>query len=134
MSPLYEALRGRGGLEPRGFNRRAATNLPARTLAILSRKNRSWHFPWSCLTSFEHDAGGTTEILRLFFGDQEVVIEGGRLALLLPEISDLRLESIHEVLPGAEHSVAENAPLIRRVTVGRRGAHGADDSSRSAPS
>jgi hypothetical protein len=80
---------------------------------------------------FEYDAGGTTEILRLFFGEHEVLIEGTRLALLLPEISELRLESIHEVPPSAEHTVAENAPLIRKVTVRQRGERGAGEPARA---
>ena len=131
LEPLSEALCARRGLDPRAFNRRAVTDTPARTLAVVSCAQRSWHFPWSCLVCFEYDAGGTTEILRLFFGVHAVLIEGTRLALLLPEISELRLQSIHEVPPGAEHTVAENAPLIRKVTVRQRGERGAGQPPRS---
>ena len=134
MSSLQDALRARRGLDPRAFNLRAATDTTPRTLAVVSCAQRSWHFPWSCLTCFEYDGSGATEALRLFFGEQEVVIEGMRLALLLPEISALRLESIHEVPPGAEHAVAENAPLIRKVTVLQRGERSAGQPPRSVSS
>ena len=92
----------------------------ARTLAVVSWKKLSWHFPWSCLTKFEHDGSGVPEILRLFFGTEEVVVEGKWLALLLPEISALRLESICEMPPGEEDLVGENTPVIQKVTVGKR--------------
>ena len=117
MSTLQEALRDRRGVDPRAFIRRSLTSAPVHTLAVVSWKRRSWHFPWSCLTRFEHDGSGVPEVLRLFFGEQEVVVEGKRLALLLPEISGLRLETIREMPPGADALAGEDEPQIRQVTV-----------------
>ena len=117
MSVLHQALRERHGGEPRSFVRKDPIGTPVHSLAVVSWKKLSWHFPWSCLTRFEHDGSGKLEVLRLFFGAQEVVVEGKRLALLLPEISALRLQAIHEPPPDSETIAGTNEPVIQRVRV-----------------
>jgi len=117
MSVLQQALRDRLGGESRSFIRKDLPGAPVHSLAVVSWKKLSWHFPWSCLTRFEHDGSGKPEVLRLFFGVQEVVVEGKRLALLLPEISALRLKAIHEPPPDSEVIAGPNEPVIQRVRV-----------------
>jgi len=117
MSTLRESLRERQSVEPRAFSHRSLAHKPVHTLAVVSWKRRSWHFPWSCLTRFEHDGGTEPEVLRLFFGELEVVVEGTRLGLLLPDISELLLEAIRELPPGSDALVGESEPLVRQITV-----------------
>ncbi len=117
MSTLQKALVEQRGVALRGFIRRTPVDTPVHTLAVLSWRKRSWHFPWSCLTRFEHDGGGTPETLRIVFGEFEVVVEGARLGLLLSEISSLRLDSIRELPPGAALIAGENEPAVGKVTV-----------------
>ena len=117
MSTLQEALRARQGGEPRSFVRKDLPGAPVHSLAVESWKKLSWHFPWSCLTGFQYDGSGVCDVLRLFFGVQEVVVEGKRLALLLPEISALRLKTIHEPPPDSEAVAGTNEPVIQRVRV-----------------
>jgi len=117
MSVLHQALRERHGGEPRSFVRKDPIGTPVHSLAVVSWKKLSWHFPWSSLTRFEHDGRGKPEVLRLFFGAQEVVVEGKRLALLLPEISVFRLQAIHEPPPDSETIAVTNEPVIQRVRV-----------------
>ena len=117
MSILHEALRARNGGEPRSFVRKDLIGTPVHSLAVVSWKKLSWHFPWSCLTGFQYDGSGVSDVLRLFFGAQEVVVEGKRLALLLPEISALRLQAIHEPPPDSEAVAGTNEPVIQRVRV-----------------
>jgi hypothetical protein len=117
MSTFTEQIRERRALEPRTFSHRSVAFKPVPTLAVESWKKRSWHFPWSCLTRFEHDGSTVPEVLRLFFGEQEVVVEGTRLALLLPDISNFLLEAIRELPPGFDALVKEGEPLIRQLTV-----------------
>jgi hypothetical protein len=120
MSTFTEQIRERRALEPQTFSHRTVAFKPVPTLAVESWKKRSWHFPWPCLTRFEHDGSVVPEVLRLFFGEQEVVVEGTRLALLLPDISNFLLEAIRELPPGSEALVREGEPLIRQLTVQRQ--------------
>jgi hypothetical protein len=120
MSTFREQIRERQALEPRTLSHRTRAYQPVSVLAVESWEKRSWHFPWSCLTRFEHDGSTVPEVLRLFFGEQEVVVEGTRLALLLPDISKLLLEAIRELPPGSEGLVREDEPLIHQITVQRQ--------------
>lgn len=117
MTTLHDAFRERRGIASRAFIRRSDTGEPVHLLAILGWDKRSWHFPWSCLTRVECDRSAVPEVLRLFFVGQAVVVEGRRLALLLPEISAMRLESISEMPPGAAEMVGSDSPVIEHVYV-----------------
>jgi len=90
---------------------------PTTAVQIHQTNGESWVLPWSHFISARHERNGNAEKLVLSFTEHEVMLEGFRLMLLLPEIASFRLESLRELPKRYEVQVAETEPFVQRISV-----------------
>ena len=117
MSTLQETLRLRRTAElPDGRSSDSAT-APVRALQIHSWNGEQWIFPWSHFSVACRQGTDESEQLVLTFGNHEVVLEGARLALLLPEIASFHLDSLRDMPADVRSQADQSEPFISRVSV-----------------
>lgn len=117
MSTLQETLRQRRTVGPPNGRSCDSADTPVRSLQIHSGNGEKWVLPWSSFSAARHQGTGESEQLMLSFTNQEVVLEGARLALLLPIIASFHLDCLR-AMPVTYHSQAgDNEPFISRVSV-----------------
>lgn len=97
MSTLKESLLQRRKAELPHSRSCDSAETPVRMLQIDSWNRERWVFPWAHFIAAHHRSTDETEELQLLFADHEVVLNGARLALLMPEIAHFRLDSLSEM-------------------------------------
>ena len=75
---------------------------PTTAVQIHQTNGESWVLPWSHFISARHERNGNAEKLVLSFTEHEVMLEGFRLMLLLPEIASFRLERLRNCQNGTK--------------------------------
>lgn len=93
----------------------AATASPA--LLIQKWDNQSWVLPWSYFLGAHHASTDGGEQLVLSFSLGEVLVQGARLDLLLPDIAAYRLESLRELPEKYREAPSASTPSIREILV-----------------
>ncbi len=117
MSTLHETLRQRRAAEQPSSRSSDSADTPVRSLRIHLWNGEKWVFPWTGFSGACHHGTGENEQLVLSFASHEVVLEGARLALLLPEIASLHLDCLRD-MPAKFRSWADKGePFISRVSV-----------------
>jgi hypothetical protein len=128
MSTLQDALRQRRAAELPNSRSCDSAEAPVRALQIQSWNGEKWVFPWSHFSAACHQGSDETGQLVLSFANHEVVMEGARLALLLPEIASFRLDNLRDMPAKFRSQADKNEPFITRVSV-----RSAVDSQESRP-
>ncbi|MBP6507673.1 MAG: hypothetical protein KA257_08925 [Opitutaceae bacterium] len=117
MSTLQETLQQRRSAEQPSSRSSDSADAQVRSLQIHSWNGEKWVLPWSGFAAACHRGTGEGEQLLLSFANHEVVLNGERLALLLPEIASLHLDCLRD-MPAKFRSLAGNdEPFISRVSV-----------------
>ena len=117
MSTLQETLRLRRTAElPDGRSSDSATE-PVRALQIHSWNGEQWILPWSHFSAACRQGTDENEQLVLTFGNHEVVLEGARLALLLPEIASFHLDCLRDMPAKFRSQASADEAFISRVSV-----------------
>ena len=117
MSTLKETLAERRNGESAVGSTNHLAKGPATAVQIHRTNGESWVLPWSHFISARHERNGGTEKLALTFTEHEVLIEGLRLVLLLPEVASFRLECLQELPKRYEAQTSETEAFLQRVTV-----------------
>ena len=117
MSTLQEALRLRRAAELPSSHSCDSAEAPVRTLQIHSWNSKKWVLPWSGFSAACHQGSGESEQLVLSFANHEVVLDGTRLALLLPEIASFHLDCLRDMPANFRSQAGDNEPFISRVSV-----------------
>ncbi len=117
MSTLQDALRQRRAAEPPDSRTCESAGAPVRALQIQSWNNEKWVFPWSHFSAACHQGSGESEHLVLSFANHEVVLEGARLALLLPEIASFHLDRLRDMPAKFRLQADKGEPFIGRISV-----------------
>ena len=73
--------------------------------------------PWSGFAAACHRGIGESEQLVLSFANHEVVLDGARLALLLPEIASFHLDCLRDMPAKFRSQANKDEPFISRVSV-----------------
>ena len=128
MSTLQDALRQRRAAELPNSRSCDSAEAPVRALRIHLWNGEKWVFPWAHFSAACHQGSGENEQLVLSFANYEVVMEGARLALLLPEIASFRLDNLRDMPAKFRSQADKNEPFITRVSV-----RSAADSQESRP-
>jgi hypothetical protein len=116
MSTLQETLQQRRAAEQPSSRSSDSADAQVRSLQIHSWSGEKWVFPWSGFSAACHQSTGEGEQLVLLFANHEVVLDGARLALLLPEIASFHLDCLRD-MPAKFRSQTDNEPFISRVSV-----------------
>ena len=117
MSTLQETLQQRRAAEQPPNRSSGSADAQVRSLQIHSWNGEKWVLPWSGFSAACHQGTGESEQLVLSFANHEVVLDGARLALLLPEIASFHLDCLRD-MPAKFHSQADkDEPFISRVSV-----------------
>jgi hypothetical protein len=117
MSTLQETLQQRRTAEPPHGRSCDSAEAPVRSLQIHSGNGEKWVLPWSHFTAARHQGTGENEQLVLSFANHEVVLDGARLALLLPEIASFRLDCLRDMPPEPHLRMSQNEPFISHISV-----------------
>lgn len=117
MSTLQETLRLRRAAELPHSRSCDLSAAPVRTLQIHSWNGEKWVFPWAHFSAACHQGSGESEQLVLSFANCKVVVEGARLALLLPEIANFHLDCLRDMPERFRSQAGDNEPFISRVAV-----------------
>ncbi len=117
MSTLQETLQQRRTLEPPHGRSCDSAEAPVRSLQIHSGTGEKWVLPWLHFTAAHHQGTGESEQLVLSFTNHEVVLEGTRLALLLPEIASFHLDCLRDMPAKFRSQADKDEPFISRVSV-----------------
>ena len=117
MSTLQETLQQRRMAEPPHGRSSDSAEAPVRTLQIHSWNGDKWVLPWSHFSAARHQATGENEQLVLSFANHEVVLDGARLALLLPEIASFHLDCLRDMPAKFRSQAGQNEPFVSRVSV-----------------
>jgi hypothetical protein len=116
MSTLQETLRLRRAAELPQSRSCDLSSAPVRTLQIHSWNGDKWVFPWAHFSAAYHQ-GGDNEQLVLSFANYEVVVDGARLALLLPEIANFHLDCLRDMPAKFLSQADKKEPFISRLSV-----------------
>ena len=73
--------------------------------------------PWSGFSAACHQGTGESEQLVLSFANHEVVLDGARLSLLLPEIASFHLDCLRDMPAQFRSQADKNEPFISRLSV-----------------
>lgn len=87
------------------------------SLTIHSWNGEKWVLPWSHFSAACHQGTGENEQLVLSFANHEVVLDGVRLALLLPAIASFHLDSLRDMPAKFRSQADKSEPFISRVSV-----------------
>ncbi len=117
MSTLQETLQKRRATEPPASRSSDSAEEAVRSLQVHSWNGEKWVFPWSHFSAACHQGTGGSEQLVLTFGNHEVILEGARLALLLPEIASFHLDCLRDVPAKFRSQEANDEPFITRVSI-----------------
>ena len=117
MSTLRDALNQRRRAELAHSRSCDSAEAPVRALQIHSWNGEKWVFPWSHFSAARHQTTGDSEQLVLSFANHEVVLDGARLALLLPEIASSHLDCLRDMPAKFRSQADKNEPFISRVSV-----------------
>ena len=94
MTTLKEELQKRRLAEPRVVHSYELAKEPVRSLQIHSWNGEKLVLPWTQFYSATHRIASDGEQLVLGFAKHEVVLQGGRLAILLPKIASFHLACV----------------------------------------
>ena len=130
MSALQETLQQRRAAEQPSSRSSDSADAQVRSLQIHSWNGEKWVLPWSGFSAACHQGTGESEQLVLLFANHEVVLDGARLALLLPEIASFHLDCLRDMPAKFRSQADKDEPFISRVSV-RSASH--SDGDRSAP-
>src|SRR5579871_2443363 len=117
MSTLQDSLNQRRTVDLAHSRSRDSAEAPVRALQIHSWNGEKWVFPWSHFSAARHQTTGDSEQLVLSFANHEVVLDGTRLALLLPEIANSHLDCLRDMPAKFRSQADKNEPFISRVSV-----------------
>ena len=117
MSTLQETLQQRRAAELPSSRSCDSAEAPVRALQIHSWNGEQWVLPWTHFSAARHKGIGESEQLVLSFANFEVVLDGTRLALLLPEIASFRLDCLRDMPAKFRSQAGDNEPFIGRVSV-----------------
>jgi hypothetical protein len=117
MSTLQETLQQRRTAEPPQGRSCDSAEAPVRSLQIHSWNGDKWVLPWTHFSAARHQGTDETEQLVLSFANHEVVLDGARLALLLPEIANFHLDCLRDMPAKFRSQAGQNEPFISRVSV-----------------
>ena len=117
MSTLQEALRLRRAAELPSSHSCDSAEAPVRSLQIHSWNGDKWVLPWTHFSAARHQGTGESEQLVLSFANHEVVLDGVRLALLLPEIASFHLDCLRDMPAKFLSQADKDEPFISRVSV-----------------
>ena len=117
MSTLREIVQQRRAAESPRSRSCDSADAPVRSLQIHSWNGAKWVLPWSHFSAACHQGTGENEQLVLSFANHEVVLDGARLALLLPEIASFHLDCLRDMPAKFRAEAGQNEPFISRVSV-----------------
>lgn len=117
MSTLKESLQQRRIAELPESRSCDSTEVPGRALQIESWNGENWVFPWSHFSAARHQRNSGGEQLVLSFANYEVVVDGARLVLLLPEIAGFRVDTLRGLPAKYELQSNGSEPFIKRLSV-----------------
>lgn len=117
MSTLQETLRQRRTAELPADRSCDSANEPVRSLQIHAWGGDKWVLPWSQFSFAHHEGSCDNERLVLSFANREVILEGARLAMLLPEIAGFRLDCLRDRPAKFRAEADKGKPFISRVSV-----------------
>ena len=117
MSTLQETLRLRRAAELPHSRSCDLSAAPVRTLQIHSWNGDKWVFPWAHFSAACHQGSGESEQLVLSFANYEVIVDGARLALLLPEIAKFHLDGLRDMPATYRSQSSKDEPFISRISV-----------------
>ncbi|MGA3008518.1 MAG: hypothetical protein ABSE59_11575 [Opitutaceae bacterium] len=117
MSTLQDALHQRRRAELTHSRSCDSAEAPVRALQIHSWNGEKWVLPWSHFSAARHQTTGNSEQLVLSFANHEVVLDGARLALLLPEIASSHLDCLRDMPAKFRSQADQSEPFISRVSV-----------------
>jgi hypothetical protein len=117
MSTLQDALNKHRTAELAHSRSCNSAEAPVRALQIHSWNGEKWVFPWAHFSAARHQSTGESEQLVLSFANHEVVLDGARLALLLPEIASSHLDCLRDMPAKFRSQADKNEPFISRVSV-----------------
>jgi hypothetical protein len=117
MSTLQETLQQRRAAEQPSSRSSDSADAQVRSLQIHSWNGEKWVLPWSGFAAACHRGTGESEQLVLSFANHEVVLDGARLALLLPEIASFHLDCLRDMPAKFRSQADKDEPCISRVAV-----------------
>ncbi len=117
MSTLKETLQHRRMAESRVIRSYELAKEPVRSLQIHSSNGGKLVLPWSHFHSASHQGNREGEQLTLLFARHEVVLQGVRLALLLPNIARFHLAWVWNEPVEFQAEVDKSEAFISRVSV-----------------
>jgi len=97
MSTLKEILQERRAAENPDNSSFESAEATVRSLQIRSWDGENWVLPWSHFSAARHHRTGEGERMVLLFANHEVVLDGARLALLLPEVARFHLDCLRDI-------------------------------------
>ena len=117
MMTLKETIRERKASEPSREASSEAAEVPVRALQIHTWTGEKWILPWGYFYSARLQGSGNREQLVLSFANHEVVVDGTRLGLLLPEIAGFQLDCLRDLPEKFRVDADKSVPFISRVSV-----------------
>jgi hypothetical protein len=117
MSTLKESLQQRRAAELPESRSCDPVDVPNRGLLIETGTGETWVFPWSHFSAARHKTMDQEEQLVLCFVNYEVVLQGVRLAALLPEIAGYRVETLRSLPAKYEPQAPPATPFIKRLSI-----------------
>jgi hypothetical protein len=117
MNTLKEMVRDRKAAEPSRETTSDTAEAPVRALRVHAWNGEQWVLPWGYFYFAQLQSGVDREQLVLRLAHHEVVLEGIRLALLLPEIAGFQLERLRDLPVKFQVDADKSVPFISRVSV-----------------
>ena len=117
MNTLREAVQQRraAGLSPTRSCEPAKEAV--RAVKIHSWSGENWVLPWSYFVAARHQGTGDNEEVVISFAHYEAVVQGTRLALLMPAIAGFYLDCLRDMPENFRAQADKNEPFISRVFV-----------------
>lgn len=117
MITLKEMVRDRKKSELPSEATPGVGEVPTRAIQIHTWSGEKWVLPWGYFYSARLDKTADGEQLVLRIAHHEVVLDGLRLALLLPAIADHQLDCLRDLPPKFQAEADNTVPFIRRISV-----------------
>lgn len=117
MMTLKEMVRERKAAEPPSDAPSGVAEAPTRAIQIHTWNGEKWVLPWGYFYSARLDKTADGEQLVLRIAHHEVVLDGLRLALLLPAIADHQLDCLRDLPPKFQAEADSTVPFIGRISV-----------------
>ncbi|HEX2852958.1 MAG TPA: hypothetical protein VHO24_06955 [Opitutaceae bacterium] len=90
---------------------------PVRSIQVHAWNGEKWVLPWGFFYSAHLQGTADREQLIIRIAHHEIVLEGVRLALLLPVIADLQLGCLRDLPKKFQVDTDQSVPFINRVSV-----------------